>query len=556
MFRYIAKKLQLLLKMKWEPQAESEKQEQEPQAESEKQEQQPLAEEASKSSLSENLEKNLKALEDEAGSSDLVIRRFVFGRQARAAIVYVDGLTDKTLVNEDILKPLMRINITGERALASSADIDYVKDALLFVGDIDTEDTLDEAIGDILSGDTVFFMDGAKKAMVISLKGWKTRGIDEPQTESVVRGPREGFTETLRINTSMLRRKIKNPDLKFEMMKIGRRTRTDVCIVYIKGLAKPELIKEIRRRLSRIKTDAILESGYIEQYIEDAPESIFPTVANSEKPDKVASKLLEGRAAILVDGTPFVLTVPMVFLESFQSAEDYYSRPFFASEIRILRFVAFLISILAPALYVALSSFHQELIPTPLLLSMASAHEGIPFPAVVEAAIMLLFFEILREAGVRLPRPIGQAVSIVGALVIGQAAVSAGLIGAPMVIVVAITAVSSFVVPAQTDSESITRIALLILAGFLGGFGIAVGLFIILIHLASLQSFGTPYLMPIVPFSRSGMKDTFIRAPLRRMTRRPRGMAQDDIRQAESSNPPPQKNDEEKPTGTVSEGSL
>jgi spore germination protein KA len=520
MFRYIAKKLQLLFKMKWEPQAESEKQEQEPQAE-----------EVSKSSLSENLEENLKALEDEAGSSDLVIRRFVFGRQARAAIVYVDGLTDKTLVNEDILKPLMRINITGERALASSADIDYVKDALLFVGDIDTEDTLDEAIGDILSGDTVFFMDGAQKAMVISLKGWKTRGIDEPLTESVVRGPREGFTETLRINTSMLRRKIKNPDLKFEMMKIGRRTRTDVCIVYIKDLAKPELIDEIRQRLGRIKTDAILESGYVEQYIEDAPESIFPTIANSEKPDRVAAKLLEGRAALLVDGTPFVLTVPMVFIESFQSAEDYYSRPFYASLIRILRFVSFLISILAPAMYVALSAFHQELIPTPLLLSMASAHEGVPFPAVMEAALMLLFFEILREAGVRLPRPVGQAVSIVGALVIGQAAVSAGLIGAPMVIVVAITAISSFVVPAQADAESLIRFALLILSGFLGGFGIGIGLFAMLIYLASLRSFGTPYLMPVAPYSRSGMKDTFIRAPLWNMARRPRGMAQDVIRQ-------------------------
>jgi len=553
MFRYILKKLRFyeLLKQDEKQQTEAEQT-----SKTSKTSQTAQTAQTAQPPLSKSLEENLKALQDVAESNDFVIRRFVFGKRIHAAIVYIDGLIDKELVNENVLKPLMRINLLDNSELPPSIDIDYVKDAMLFVGDIEAQSAFDEVIGKILSGDTAFLMDGSDKAMLISLKGWKMRGIDEPQTESVVRGPREGFTETLRINTSMIRRKIKNTDLKFETVKIGQRTKTDVCIVYIKGLAKSELIEEIRQRLGRIKTDAILESGYIEQYIEDAPFSIFSTVANSEKPDKVAAKLLEGRAAILVDGSPFVLTVPMVFLESFQSAEDYYSRPFFSSEIRILRFVAFFISILAPALYVAMSAFHQELIPTPLLLSMASAHEGIPFPAVAEAAIMLYFLEILREAGVRLPRPIGQAVSIVGALVIGQAAVSAGLIGAPMVIVIAITAVSSFTVPAQTDSESIIRIALLILAGFLGGFGIAIGLLVVLIHLASLRSFGTPYLMPLAPFSRSGMKDAFTRAPLWDMIRRPRGMAQDDIRQDRSSKPSPPKDDEEKPKGTVSEGSL
>ena len=235
-------------------------------------------------------------------------------------------------------------------------------------------------------------------------------------------------------------------------MKIGRRTKTDVCILYLKDVANPRLIEEIRRRLNRIDIDSIMESGYIEQFIEDAPYSIFYTIANSEKPDVVAAKLLEGRAAILVDGTPFVLTVPMVLIESFQSAEDCYSRPYFASLIRMMRFLAFGIGTLAPAVYVALTTFHQELIPTPLLFTLASSREGIPFPAVLEALVMLVAFEILREAGVRLPRPVGSAISIVGALVIGEAAVSAGLIGAPMVIVVSLTAVSSFVVPAQTDS--------------------------------------------------------------------------------------------------------
>jgi spore germination protein KA len=329
----------------------------------------------------------------------------------------------------------------------------------------------------------------------------------------------------------MLRRKIKSPDLMFDSLKIGVRTKTDVCIAYINGLADPKLIEEIKRRLDRIKTDAILESGYIEQFIEDEPYSIFPMIANSEKPDKVAAKLLEGRAAILVDGTPFVLTAPALFIESFQAAEDYYSRPYFASLIRLLRYVSYFISILAPGLYVAISTFHQELIPTDLLLTMAAAHEGVPFPSVLEAAIMIIMFEILREAGVRLPRPIGSAVSIVGALVIGEAAVSAGLIGAPMVIVVAITAVSSFVVPAQTDSGAILRYGFLILAGFMGGFGIAIGLLAVLFYMASLKSFGVPYLSSLAPFNASDMKDVFIRAPIWEMNKRPKDIPCQDAAQ-------------------------
>lgn len=498
----------------------------------------PEAPEESESKFSEELEANVKLIKGIiVESSDLVIRRFVIGKKVNAAIIYIDGLVDKALVNENLLKPLMYHS--EMEAPPETVDMEYVESELLFVGSIDSKQKVNEAVDKILSGDTVFLMDGAAKALVIALRGWKTRGIEEPETEATVRGPREGFTETLRINTSMIRRKIKNPNLKFETLTIGERTKTDVCIAYITDLAKPELIEEVKRRLAKIKIEAVLESGYIEQYIEDAPYSIFSTVGNSEKPDKVASKLLEGRAAILVDGTPFVLTVPCVFIESFQSQEDYFSRTAFASALRLLRYTAFFISILAPAIYVALSTFHQELIPTQLILTMAAAHEGVPFPSLVEATIMLLFFEILREAGVRLPRPIGQAVSIVGALVIGDAAVSAGLIGAPMVIVVAVTAVSSFTVPGQIDSGTIIRIVLLMLAGFLGGFGIAMGMFALLIHMVNLKSFGTPYLMPIAPFDKSGLKDSFIRAPLWTMLRRPKGMALDEIKQKKPSGPPP-----------------
>lgn len=505
--------------------------------------------ELSQSNLYYDLKKNLNVLKGILGtSSDVIMREFAFGNkgQIRSALIFIEGLTDKTTINESIIKPLMydsRLIATGETF--ESDNLDNIRATLLSVGNVDQVALINEVVEGCLSGDTILLVNGSKEALVISTRGWETRGVEEPKTESVVRGPREGFAETMGTNTALLRRKIKNPDFTLETMKIGKRTKTNVCIAYLKGVVNPRLIEEIRRRLKRINTDAILESGYIEQFIEDAPFSIFPTVGNSEKPDAVAAKILEGRAAILVDGTPFVLTVPLVFIENFQSAEDYYSRPYFASMIRLIRFLAYFISILAPAVYVALTTFHQELIPTSLLITMATAREGIPFPEVMEALVMGITFEILREAGVRLPRPVGQAVSIVGALVIGESAVSAGLIGAPMVIVVGLTAVSSFVVSAQTDTGAILRLILLFLAATMGGFGIAIGLLGILVHLASLRSFGTPYLSPLAPLSVHDLKDVFVRVPIWAMFTRPRAIGwHDPQRQEFRLKPSPSQEDE------------
>jgi spore germination protein KA len=319
-------------------------------------------------------------------------------------------------------------------------------------------------------------VDGVAEVLVLSTVGWEKRAIEEPPSEVVVRGPREGFTETLRTNTALLRRKIRNPNLTFEIMNIGKQTKTEVCIVYIRGIAYDSLVAELKRRLQRIKTDSILESGYIEEFIEDAPFSIFETVDYTERPDAIAGKVLEGRVAIIINGTPVVLTVPAIFLEFFQSPEDYYLRSYYSTLVRLVRYAAFAFSLLSPAIYVALVTFHQELLPTPLLISIAAAKEGVPFPAAFEAISMGLVFEILREAGIRQPRPIGQAVSIVGALVIGQAAVTAGFVSAPMVIVVALTAIASFVTPKLSDLTALLRILLTIMAGCLGAFGIMIGL--------------------------------------------------------------------------------
>lgn len=495
-----------------------------------------------------NLKSNLEAIKGILfNSSDVVIHEFAFGRDRKlyGALVYIDSMVNKDEIHRNILKPLMydALLLANNENLDFS-NIDTIQRDLISITDNTKTSLLNELIDSVLTGATILLVNDSKDALIINTRKWESRGIQEPQTESVVRGPREGFNENANVGLALLRRKIKDPNLCIENLKIGDKSKTQVYIVYLKSVANPKLIDEIRTRLKRIKIDAILESGYIEQFIEDAPYSIFPTVSNSEKPDKVAAKILEGRAAILVDGTPFALVVPMLFLSSFQSAEDYYSRPFFSSITRIIRFLAFLISILAPATYVALTIFHQELIPTQLLISIAAGRERVPFPAVLEAFLMMLTFDILREAGIRLPRPIGQTVSIVGAIVLGQAAVEAGLISPIMVIVIATTAIASFVIPPQADSGTVLRYFYLILAGVGGGFGIIMGLLVTILHLASLRTFGTPYLWPIAPLDFASLKDAFIRMPLWTLLKRPKAIIwsdNDSFRQSSDLMPSPNK---------------
>lgn len=467
--------------------------------------------------LTPSLKDNLQQLRNITGASqDIVIREFTIAGPTRidAALIYVDGLVNSVILTEGVIRPLMYGTFLMENADIPPLDIKYIKESLVAIGDVKEQKTINEVISAFLYGNTILLVDGIAIAVDIDTKGWDKRSIEEPKIEQTVRGPREGFTETLRSNTALLRRKIKNSNLVMEHIVIGDKTQTVVCLAYLKELAPAALVTEVKRRIKQINIDSILESGYIEELIEDAPYSPFAMVGNSEKPDRVAARILEGRVAILTDGTPFALTVPMIFWEGFQAAEDYYSRPYYATFIRILRFAAFFITILAPAFYVALASYNPELIPTPLLITMAAAAEGIPFPAVVETLIMGSIFEILREGGIRLPTPIGSALSIVGALIIGDAAVSAGLIGAPMVIVVAITAVSGFLVITHTDAIALMRFILVILAGFMGFFGIGIGLLGLIIHLCALRSFGVPYLAPLTTFSWKAFRDILIRAPL------------------------------------------
>lgn len=484
--------------------------------------------------ISPRLESNIQTIRELFRSdNDLVLREFsvaVCGGK-KAALIYIEGLAGAQAVYDGVLQPLM----VESRKLGGVIEVSSMRDVietLLPSNDAALDRTFDKLCEVVLSGDCALLMDGFPDFAYVNAKSFEKRAVTEPQTETVVRGPREGFTEAIRVNTSLIRRKIKSQNLRMDVMTIGERTKTLVCISYIDNLADPKMIAEVKRRLGLIDTDAILSSGYIEEYIEDAPFSVFPTINYTEKPDVAAARLLEGRCALIIDGTPFVLTLPMLFVECFQSPEDYTVRSVYATFMRVLRMLAFFVSLVAPAMYVALVSFHQELIPTPLLFTIAAAEEGLPFPSYVETAVMLLTFEIMREAGVRLPRPVGQTVNIVGALVMGQAAIQAGIVGAPVVIVIAFTAVASFLTPALSDATVLLRWIFLLLATIMGGFGIAIGLMAVLIHIASLESFGSIYLYPFSPFEAEGLKDAIVRSHMWKLKRRPSAPgAADSVRQ-------------------------
>lgn len=459
---------------------------------------------------------------------------FIGSTKQKAVIFYIDGMADIIKINDAVIRPLKVCTISLNKFDDIAAEL---KNSVIQSSEITVTNNCNEMVSAFMSGDTVLFVDGSDYGMVIGTKGFQTRGISEPQTELVVRGPREGFTEDFRTNTTLIRRRIKSTELKMESMVLGHKTQTNVCIFYIKDVANDTLVEEVRRRLLSIDVDAIIDSGYVEEYIEDSPLSLFPTVGYTEKPDVAAAKVLEGRIGIIVDGSPFVLTVPFLFVENLQTAEDYYIRPLFATFLRFMRLLAYFISIFLVPMYLAMTTFHQELIPTTLLFTIVKAREGTPFPALGEALILILSFEILREAGLRLPRPVGQAMSIVGALIMGDAAVAAGLVGAPMVIAVAISAVSGFIIPEQVDTISVLRYLLMVLAVVLGGFGIAIGFLGILTHLASTTTFGVPYFNTFIP--TRDQQDTLARVPLWLMTKRPQNLLPKNIVRNTPSVPPP-----------------
>ncbi len=383
--------------------------------------------------------------------------------------------------------------------------------------------SLEEVSDEMLNGSIIMALKTFPSYITISMPNSNIRQVAEPTSQTVIRGPKDSFVEIASINMTLVRRRIRNSNLRFEEFTLGSETKTKVFIGYMHGIANDKIVEEVRSRLNKVRVAAIFESGNIEELIEDKTFTVFPLAFNTERPDTVAGQLMEGKICIIVDGTPFTLLIPVVFTDFFISSEDYYHHYTISTFLRIIRYISFMIVLIVPSAYVGILTFHQELVPTPLLINIMAQREGVPFPAVVEVLIMELTFEILREAGIRMPRAVGQTVSIVGALVIGQAAAEAGLISNIMVIIVAITATANFVAPVYSLSAAtrILRLLLIPIAGFLGLYGVLLGLVVMVAHLSSLRSFGVPYLAPVAPFSLKDQKDVFIRFPFWGMNRRP-----------------------------------
>ncbi|MGN7764618.1 spore germination protein [Paenibacillus sp. 22594] len=443
------------------------------------------------------------------------------GTPLRCGLIYVDGMTDRDLIQNGITKPVMTYPFKEEDHGNPAELMEKIRMEIINISDIMVSTELDELVGAVVGGKTVFLLDGYAGALNINAQGWQTRAIEEPTTEKAVRGPREGFTESLIVNLTLIRRRVQNSDLKFVFSDIGTRSKTQTCICYMESLASPDILAELQGRLAKVEIDHVLDTGYLAELIRDEPYSPFEMMGSTERPDAVVSKLMEGRFALMIEGSPFALTLPYVFVENFQASEDYYINYYFASFNRFLRVIGAFMSISIPAVYVALVTYSQEMVPTLLLLSIAAARLSVPFPTIIEALIMLTIFEILREAGARIPTTIGQAVSIVGALVLGQAAVDARIVSAPMVIVVGLTGITTLLNPRLTGPMIIVRLILLFAAFFLGIYGYFFGLLGLVIHLMSLRSFGVSYMLGVGSIRPQDIKDAAIRAPWWDMYLRP-----------------------------------
>lgn len=494
------------------------------------------------SSISKNLEVNIKYIKDKIGDSgDLVIRQFNLDKTSstRVALVYIDGLVDKKYIQDFMLEIASNIIDKDTRINSKKNLLENLISFPLFVGKMEEIYDLESLILKILSGFTIIMQEGYERAIAINTSYNEGRKVEKPTTEPAIRGSKEGFVEDIKINTSLIRKRIKDNNLRIEAYSKGRITKTDINMMYIKGIADEKTVEEVRIRLERIDIDGILDSANIEELIQDDTYTPFPTVFNTERPDTVAAGLLEGRVAIVVNGSPFVLIVPALFIQFFQANEDYYNYFFTSSLIRILRYFSYFLTMLVPAFYIAMTTFHQEMIPTPLLISIAAQREGVPFPVFIEIIIMEVAFEIIRESSLRMPRAVGSTISIVGVLVIGQAAVEAGIISAFVVIIVSLTAISSFTTPnnSMALSARILRFVFIILATTFGLYGIAMGLIALILHLCSLRSFGVPYTSPLSPFIGDEMKDSIFRFPIWSMIFRPRDISKKNLRRQEKDAP-------------------
>ena len=457
--------------------------------------------------------------------NDVIIREFSLLAQNieyKAFVIYIDGMVDSPVINEFILSPLMmrnRANIFDDKQKKFVSEekidnvtlknfkkskeknlVDFIYNSLIPQNSVDKVTDFSDVYSAINMGNCMLFVDSLDTAFNLDVKGFKQRNIDSPSNEVVVRGSQEAFVENIRTNTSMIRRLVNNENLVMETLTVGQITKTQVSIGYIKSLANEDLVAEVRYRINNLSVDYLISSGQLEQLIQDSPESLFPQMVATERPDKVSNFLLEGRVIIIVNGSPYVLVAPGVFVDFITSPEDLNLKYQFSNMQKLIRLLAIFLSLLLPGMYIAITNYHQELIPTELLFTIAAARESVPFPTFVEILLMEISFELIREAGLRVPTPLGSTIGIVGALILGEAAVSASLVSPVLIIIIAITGICSFSIPdfSLNFTFRIYRFIYIIL-GYVAGFlGISVVLFIQLVIMCKLKSFGSPYINPYI----------------------------------------------------------
>ncbi len=461
-----------------------------------------------------NIDECEKMINDMFGKSyDIVSQRFNTN-QKEAMILFIDGLTNRNLIDRDIMYPLKDKSFDGDIGLAIKT---VYKDVTAF----------DEVIKQLLEGFVILFYDKSDKAYSMELRQFDKRCVSSPEAETVIRGPREGFTESIQTNSSMIRRKLKNSKLVIESMTLGRQTNTLIGIVYIDGIVNQEVLTELKKRLAKINIDSVLETAQIEQLIIDKPMSTITGIGLTQKPDVVAARILEGRVAVLCDGTPHVLTIPELFQETMQAVVDYTSRTFYSSFIRILRLLALSLNIFLPGLAVAFIDYNPEMIPPNFLITFISATELTPMPDVAEVFFLMLMFELLKEAGLRMPKSIGSAVAIVGALIIGDTAVMANIVTAPIVIIIALTSVAGLVVPNLNEFCTLFRFTFFFLGASFGLIGISAGIIIMMTYAISRETFGIPFFSSI---SKEDKKDTILRFPISTMKYRPKVLVKENVK--------------------------
>lgn len=459
--------------------------------------------------LSKSLDENTAIFEKRFDkSADLTIHKMTLNG-IRFGIITIEGMVNKEILAFGVIRPVSNESYEGtpEEAFRKISDTVLCTSEQIEIATIEDVDRF------IMSGFAVVAVDGYAKMLALGIQGFSFRSVSEPDSDVVQRGSKEGFVEPLRINMSLIRRRMKTPKMKFETMTIGSESKTDICLCYMTDIVSPSILRKLKKRLNSINLKTVMASGYIAPYLEQKGDfSFFSGVGISERPDTVCGKISEGRIAILVDGTPSALIVPFLFVEYFQTLDDYSNRAYFATFTRWLKYIAFFIAIMLPGVYVAVGSFHPELFPSQLLGKIAGSIAATPMPLGVETIVIHFVYEIMREAGLRMPQPLGHAVSIVGALVIGETAVNAGLIGAPTLMVVALTAICSYVIPSLYAPTAVLRFLFIIAGSFLGIWGVMLLFCMVLVNICGKKSFDVPYTAPVSPFSMTAMRDVFVRA--------------------------------------------